>query len=294
MNTAWPLILSGLVHGSDFILVALGFGLVYRVAGVFHFAHGAVYVLGAYLAFLFHRSLGWPASAAIPTAILLTTLSGVAIEAAIYRPLRRRNASGGSLFLASVAVFVVVGSVISLIFGDQPLILRRQASESVLDILGAKVTSVRLYAAVLNLAAGSCVAIWLQSTRWGKVMRAVASDPELAKACGMNTFHTYVLAMAISSCACCCAAILVAQHTDLTPGMGFNVLLFCFVAAIMGGIGNPFGAIVGSVCLGLVLNAAVWKIPTQWQDGIAFLTMLVILLVRPQGFLGESARRVSA
>jgi branched-chain amino acid transport system permease protein len=285
------LLLNGLVAGSAYALVALGFSLIYGVTRFFHFAHGAVFAWGAYAALVMSVSAGLPLALSVPLAILAATLLGAGIELAIYRPLRDRYASTLVLLIASLGIYVVLQNTISLIFGDDVKTLRTGVVQEGFSLLGARITPIQVLTVGVAAALLVVTGLVLAGTRIGKAIRAVANDPELAVVTGVDSKRIILLTFAVGSALAAVAAILAALDVDMTPTMGMNALLMGVVATIIGGVGSIPGAAVGGLLLGVAQQLGVWQIGSQWQDAIAFAILLAFLLLRPYGVFGRRLRK---
>jgi len=286
------LLVNGLIAGSIYALVALGFGLIYSTTRFFHFAHGAVYAAGAYLAYA-GWLLGLSLYVAIPLAVIGTAILGGLIDVGIYRPLRRKNASSLILLLASLGLFIVIQNLISLIFGDDTKTIRSGIVTEGLPIFGARITPIQV--TIIIVSGFLLLLCWafMKKTKMGKAMRAVANDPELARVVGIETDQVILVTFVLGSALAAIAAILISLDTDMTPMMGFYALLMGVVAVIAGGIGSIPGAALGGLLVGMAQHLGVWKIPTQWQDTIVFLILIFFLLFRPQGFLGKVVKKAA-
>lgn len=276
-----------------YALVGLGFALAFRVGGFFHFAHGVVFTAGAYFAFLFNVWLGFPLFISIFSAILCSTVLGSLMEFFPYRPLRRKGASPLVLLLASLGIYVVFQNMISIIFGDDTKSIRSGPVKEGLSMFGARITPIQVLTILISVVLIVVVAILLKKTKIGKAMRAVASDPEQANICGLNSDKIVLVAFALGSALAGVAGILVALDVDMTPTMGMNALMMGIVAVIIGGVDSIIGIVLGALLLGLAQNVVVWYIGSQWQDAIAFAILFVFLLIKPEGFLGKKIRRVT-
>ncbi len=285
-------LLNGLIAGSTYALVALSFALIYLPTRFFHFAHGAVFAWGAYFGYICFVLLKLPLWAAFPLAVGMTAVLGVALEAGIYGPLRRREATGLVLLLASLGLYVVLQNLISLLFGDETKSLRSGEVMEGLALLGARITPIQLWIVFSSTASFALIGTVLRFTRFGKALRAVASDPELALVHGVETDRVILGAFALGSGLAGLSALLVALDVDMTPTMGLNALMMGIVAMIVGGIGSVPGTLLGGLLLGLAQHLGVWKIGSEWQDAIAFAILLLFLLLRPQGFFGRRVRKV--
>ncbi len=283
----------GYIPNSAYALVALSFSLIYFPTRFFHFAHGAVFAWGAYLCYTCRVVLKFPLAVAIPLAVLGTAGLGLIVEGWVYRPLRRRGATGLVLLLASLGLYIVLQNVISLLFGDEVKSLRTGEVVEGLSVFGARVTPIQLW--TVFAAAGSFALIWaiLKFTRFGKSLRAVASDAELAAVHGVDSDRIILGAFALGSGLAGLAALLVALDVDMTPTMGLNALMMGVVAMIVGGVGSVPGTLLGGLLLGLAQHWGVWKIGSEGQDAIAFAILVLFLLLRPQGFFGRRVRKVA-
>jgi branched-subunit amino acid ABC-type transport system permease component len=189
-------------------------------------------------------------------------------------------------------MFVVLQNAISLAFGDETKMLWAGGVESV-RVCGALITPVQIAIVVANLA--MCVSVWVafRFTAFGRAIRAVADDVELSRIMGVKVSRVVVIVFAAGSAIAGVAAILSSLDTDMRPSMGFDALLMGVVAAIIGGIGSTPGTFLGGLFLGIVQQLGVWKLPTAWQDGIAFSVLILFLIFRPQGVFGLPIRRTS-
>jgi len=286
------LFVNGLIAGSIYALVALGFGLIYSTTRFFHFAHGAVYAVGAYLTYA-----GWlwglSLYIAIPLAVIGTSALGALLDIAVYRPLRKKGASSLILLLASLGLFIVIQNLISLIFGDDTKTIRSGAVTEGLPIFDARITPIQITIIAVSVPLLALCSVFMRRTKIGKVMRAVANDPELARVVGIESDQIVLFTFVLGSALAAIAAILISLDTDMTPMMGFYALLMGVVAVIAGGVGSIPGSALGGLLVGMAQHLGVWKISTQWQDTIVFLILIFFLLFRPQGFLGKAVKKVS-
>ena len=287
------LILNGIIAGSVYTLVAVGFAVIYRTVRFFHFAHGVVFTAGAYFTYLFKALLGWPIIVAIPTSIGLCAMLGVIIETSVYRPLRHKSSSSLIQLLASLGIYIVLQNILSMVFGDDTKTIRSSIVKEGINILGARITPVQITIIIVSLLLVATCFLFLKYTKVGQAMRAVANDPELANMSGIETDRVILYTFAIGSALAGIAGILVALDVDMTPTMGMNALMMGVVAVIIGGMGSVPGIAMGALLLGMAQQFGVWKIGTQWQDAIAFVVLLIFLLFRPQGFLGKKIKKAT-
>lgn len=285
-------IANGLIAGAIYALIALGFSVIYKTVRFFHFAHGAVYTIGAYAAYGVISILpsSWGVSGwfvAVPVGIILGAAAGVGIDRGIYRPLRDRKASNLILLLASFGIFIFIENLIALIFGSQILTLRSGVVREGWPVLGAMITPIQVLIICASVVTfGLCWWI-VAKTRLGRAIRAVADDSVGASVCGIDPERTIMWAFLIGSAMAGVAGILISLETNLEPSMGFNAVLKGIIASIIGGIGSIPGALFGGVFLGLVENLGIAFIPAGWKDAIAFGVLIIFLLLLPQGIFGK-------
>jgi branched-chain amino acid transport system permease protein len=276
-----------------YLLVALGFSLIYRVTRFFHFAHAASFTAGAYAVFFFLRVCHWPLAFAIFGALAASALLGCVMELAVYRPLRRRGAPSTVLLISSLGLYIVLQNAVSLIFGDDLKSVRPMETEEGIALLGANITPAQILTICTSVLLVLALAMALRTLRIGKLIRAVANDPQLAHALGIDTGRIILLAFAVGSLMGGIAGILVALEIDLTPTMGMDVFMMAVVAVIIGGVSSAPGVVLGSLILGGARHYSIWLFSPQWQDAIAFALLLIVLWLRPQGIFGGRSRRVS-
>lgn len=286
------IIINVLLAAAIYSQISLGFTLLYRTCGFIHFAHGAIFTLGAYFTYLYASILGLNLFISIPLAILSAMLIGILIELIVYRPLRRKGTTPLILLLSSLGIYIVLQNLISMIFGDDTKTLRSGIVQEGIEIFGARITPIQILIVIVSMVL--LVACWalMKYTKMGRAMRAVASDPNLALVSGIDTDKVILFAFALGSALAAVAAILISYDIDMTPTMGMNALMMGVVAVIVGGVGSIPGAALGGFLLAFAQNFGVWKISSQWQDAIAFIILLLFLLYRPYGFFGKKIRKV--
>ena len=285
------LILNGIIAGSIYSLIAIGFTVIYRTVKFFHFAHGVVYTAGAYLAYTFFILLAINPIISFFLAIVLAGILGVAIDRFVYLPLRQKSASNLIFLLASFGVFIFIQNLIQLIYGAQILTIRTGPVKEGHHFLGAVITDTQIV--ILVVCCMLLVILWffIRETKLGKAMRAVSDDPMAANVVGINPEKITMFSFAIGSALAGAAGILISFETNIEPTMGFSALLKGIIASIIGGIGSIPGAVLGGFFLGLAENLGIWKISAGWKDTIAFAILIIFLLIRPWGFLGTKTQK---
>ena len=272
---------NGIAIGSVIALAAIGLTLTYGILKISNFAHGDYMTLGAYLTWFFNIN-----GVNIPIAMFLGavgTVGGMLIaEQLLWKPMRKRRATPTTLIILSIGLALFVRNGILFIWGgnnqryDIPLV-------PAADIFGIKVAFYRLVAIALAIVAVIVLHFILQNTKIGKAMRAVADNIDLAKVSGINVDRIVIWTWVITGVLVAIAGSMYGLITVIRPNMGWFLILPMFASVILGGIGNPYGAIAGALVIGVAQELSVLLIDPAYKQGIALLIMIIILLVRPQG-----------
>jgi len=284
------LLATGLVVGSIYALCALGWGLIYGTTLHFHVAHGAVFTLAAYYAWVGQQKLGLPLVVAILLAIVAAALSGLLIDLLIYQQLERRGAIRTTVFISSLGLLIVVENLLAIIFSPDPLRMDVGVLQNAVQLGPVFVTWLHVLAVGLAIVGYVALMVFLKRSRPGQAIRAVSSSPEMARTVGIDLGRVQLLTYAIGSAIAAPAGIIVAIDVGAEPYRGTTFVLLASVGVIMGGIGSIPGAMVGAVFLGLLENLGIWQIPSEWQSAISFGAFLVFIVVRPRGFFGRKVQ----
>jgi len=261
--------------------MALGFALVYNTTRIFHVAHGAVYTLAGYAAFL---SAGALAMAWVP-AILAAVLAGLAVELLVYKPIRRRGGTLETYFIASLGTYFILQNALQLFFGSQNRVLRPGPLPT-FTVGAVTVTVYHVMVIAIAVLSFAFVQLFLTRTRTGKTIRAIADNPGLCRALGINIDYVELVVLAVASGLAGLSAFLLAFDLGVLPEIGLQVLLIAAVAVIFGGVGYLPGAIVGGFALGLLQSLVVLPLSASWQSIITYTVLIVVLVFRPQGLFG--------
>lgn len=292
-------IVNGLTLGAVYALIALGYSMVYGVLRLLNFAHGDVYMVGAFIGYGVMISLiAVDDMLAFPALIILLMfaaamigcgLLGVAIEQFAYRPLR--SAPRLASLISALGVSFFLQNAVQLTMTAQ---FRNYETEKLIppalgfEILSARVSATRALVIIAAIVMMIALTYLVQRTRIGKAMRAVAIDREAAAMMGVDVDRIIVLTFFIGSALAGAAGVLTGMvFTRVWHFMGFTAGLKGFTAAVLGGIGNIPGAMLGGFILGMVETLAVGFISPTYRDSIALIVLIVVLLIRPQGLLGK-------
>ncbi len=294
------LIVWGVMLGSIIALGSIGLSLAYGVLRFANFCHGDLMTVGAYAAFallallrqstpLAPFSFGWGFLVALLLAMPITGLVAIGIDRVIYRPLRARHGSLVILEMASLGAAFFVRSLIYIVWGADFYFYYLGRERPAMQLpLGIRVQAYQFFILGLTLVLIVCVYLLLEKTKMGKAMRATADNLELSKVSGINTEQVVSWTWMISGALAGAAGVLLGLSAQLRPAMGWELLLPMFAAVILGSIGNPYGALVGGLIIGIVEQTSTAFINPAYASGVAFFIMIVVLLVRPQGIFGKA------
>ncbi|MDC9723297.1 MAG: branched-chain amino acid ABC transporter permease [Urechidicola sp.] len=277
---------------SVFLLLTLSFYLIYKPTKVFHLSHAFSIVLGGYSIYLFYNLLNFPLSVAIIFALMLAALFGIANEAWFYRPLRSLKDAGLKMLILSLGVYIVFQNLISLFFGDDIKALAKGEVRVGNEFFGAYITDVQIITIVVALLVFALTVLLWHKTQFGKAIRAIAINPELAQVFGIPKNKIIVLSFALGSAYAGLAGLLVGFDTGITPTMGFSLLLYGVVAMIIGGTESLLGLFIGALILALAQNLTAYYIDTKWTDAMTYGILIVFLIIRPYGVSGVKNRQV--
>lgn len=275
-----------------YLLLAYSFTLIYYTAKFFNLTHAAIITFGAYFTFLLTKQFMLPLLFSIIAAIFLAVAIGLVAEWVVIKPLRKRNSHPFKLLIASLGIYVILQNIISLVWGDATKSIRRGEISVGNDIFGAYVTNTQILIIIISIVLCSCVNLFLTKNIYGRHMRAVSSNESLAGIFGISSNRIVLLATILGSALAAIAGILIAFDTDMTPTMGFNLLLYGIAAMIIGGIGSFRGLIGGALLVATAQHLAGYYIDTKWIDAITYLILILFLIWRPLGFSGKRLKKI--
>lgn len=290
MSIIGQLLVAGFAYGAVYALIAVAFSLNYRGSRIINFAQGHFASIGAYVTFTALVTWKLPYPAAIFAGILVVMLLSLLVEGLAFRPLYRF----GPVFVivSSIALTFVLQTAIQLIWGARALKLPALVPGAFW--IGDVVISWQQAIVLTGLACAVLVLQVLFRGRTGRAMRAAAENAEVAGLLGIEARRMITLTFVISAVLAALAGVLVGPLTYLEPGMGGSLGLVGIVAAIVGGLGNIYGAVAGGFVIGLVNVLSAYGIGGNFTESITFLVLVLVLLLRPQGIFGEEGTAVRA
>jgi branched-chain amino acid transport system permease protein len=279
------LLMSGLVTGSVYTVTALGLTMVYGILNLMNFAHGEVFMVGAYFGYFLFAVFGVSYPVAILGAVVGAVATGIRIEAIAFRPLR--NAPQLSPLIASLGVSIFLQNLALLLWSPTPRMFYTPFVDQVVRIFVISMSMQRVIVFVVCVLLIVALYFVVQTTAIGKAMRAVALDAEAAALMGIDSRKVVIATFAIGAALAGVAGALVGPILILSPFMGIPIILKAFAVVIMGGFGSIQGTVLAGFILGLTESFGVLVIPTAYIDTIAFVLLIGTLLVRPTGLFAE-------
>ncbi|WP_022882628.1 branched-chain amino acid ABC transporter permease [Gryllotalpicola ginsengisoli] len=285
----WPSIVTGLVFGLLLALASIGVSLIYGTTGLNNFAHGELVTFGGLMAYTFTRLVPLPGPVAILIALVLGGVMGYVQDLAIWRPLRRKRVALIPLMIVSIGLSLALRYLFQIIYGPGSLVMP-QDSSAALSIGPVHLTGANLWAAIICIVALLLVAFLLTRTNIGKATRAVSDNRALAAASGIDVERVIRIVWTAGGALAGLGGALLAYYQTVQWNSGSLILLAIFAAVTLGGLGTTYGALVGSLVIGLFINVSAIWLPANLKFVAALIVMIVILLVRPQGILGKRDR----
>lgn len=296
-------LVNGIILGSIYALIALGYTMVYGILGLINFAHGEVVMIGAmttitFLKVLVEMNTGLPPAAlvllATAAALPVCAALGYSLERVAYRPLR--NAPRLSPLITAIGLSIILQNVAMIVWGRNYAAFPPILDSQPMHFGGAAITPLQI--SIVALALLTMLGLWLliDRTRIGRAMRAVSQNPNAARLMGVNVNSVISITFVLGSMLGCLAGVMVsANYGQAHASMGFMLGLKAFSAGVLGGIGNLMGAMIGGLTLGLIESFGAGYIGdltggflgSQYQDVFAFMVLILVLIFRPSGLMGE-------
>lgn len=293
----WSLLPQTLANGLKLAMIigitSIGLSLIFGTTGLSNFAHGEMVTFGAFAAFVFNSDIGWHVVPAALAAVVISGIFAAGFERTLWRPLRRRSTSLTSMMIVSIGVALALRYLFLYLFGGslsaygQYTLQPDPISIGPIDLPPRTLFIIGFSALVIV-----GVALFLLKARFGKAIRAVSDNPDLASSSGIDTDRVILVVWILGGALAGLGGVFYGLEFGIKWDMGFTLLLLMFAAVTLGGLGNPFGALLGSLVIGIFVELWTWVVPNanDLKTVGALAVLIVVLLVKPQGLLGSKER----
>ena len=282
---------NGLNFGLMLALASIGASLVFGTTGLSNFAHSEFVTFGALMALVFSTFVGWSIWVAIPIALVMSGLFGYALDLGLWRPLRRKGVGIVQLMIVSIGLSLALRYVFQYFIGGGTYQLAGAGAAEIKLFGSVSLTVTDMVSMAVSIIVLVAVAYWLQRTRIGKATRAISDNASLAAASGIDVDRVIRIVWILAAALAGLSGILWAYfRPGIKWDMGAGILLLIFAAITLGGLGTAFGALVGSLVVGMIVEVSTLGIPSDLKYVGALIVLILVLLVRPQGILGRRER----
>jgi branched-chain amino acid transport system permease protein len=277
------IVIFGTIWGAIYTILALGFTIIFGVARVLNLAYGAMYLVASYLIYTLVTRFGLAAVPAWLLAVAATALAGMLLYRVFIFPLRETL---GRVLIVTAGIAIFLQEVAVLLYSTEPRYVPTVLPGS-LEILGVRVTHQQLLTLAVAAALVALLHLFLERTRYGRELRAVAQDTEMASLMGIPVERTYLVAMGLSTGLAAAAGALVAPFLTVNPEMGWSPLLVAFTVVVLGGLGSLWGTIAAAFIVAYAEMLTAYLISPQLRDAATFAIMIGTLVFRPHGLFGK-------
>lgn len=299
MASLLQLFANGLVFGSVILLASVGLSLLYGIGNFANFAHGEFLTLGAYFTYAINTALGLPLVVAGGVSVVATGLLGGGLDRTLFK--RHRDSPPIIMLIVTIGVALLLRSIVRIIWSnelrsfDQELTQGIQFVDAQFDVagqaiyVGLNLTTDAIVIIVLGLVMALATHLFLTRTKSGIAMRATSDNADLAQVAGINTHNVLTITWILSGGLAALGGIFLGMQSGIIlPRMGFNVVLVVFAAVVLGGIGSPYGAMIGAYIIGVAqeMSVAFPFVSPGYRFAVSFLIMIVVLLIKPKGIAG--------
>lgn len=279
------LVANGIIFGCIIALAAIGLSMAYRILGFANFAHGDFLTLGAYLTLFSAASLNIDFAPACALAIIATAAFAIALDYVAWKPMRSKGASRTAIMILSIGVSFSLRNALITVFSPDVLRFPLPVREG-MNLGGIIFTDFQIAVVLIAFSTMLLIHALLAKTPLGKSMRALADNPDLARISGIDVDKVIRYTWAVSMGLAALAGIMYGSITHINPNMGWSMILPMFAAAILGGIGNAYGAMAGGIIIGLTQEISTVFLPAEYKIAVSFVIMISVLFFRPKGLMG--------
>ena len=289
-DRALQLFVEGLKFGLVIAMAAIGLSLIFGTTGLTNFAHGELVTMGALIAYGFNQGLGIPLIFAGLIAVVVGGAAGGLLDLGLWRPLRRRGTGLIAMLVVSIGLSIFLRYLFQYIFGGRTRPYVQYQAQAGISIGPVDIAPKDLVIMILSVIIIVAIGFTLQRTRLGKATRAVADNPDLAASSGIDVERVINYVWIVGTALATIAGVFLGLTEQVSFQLGFQILLLVFAGVTLGGLGTAFGALVGSLVVGVFVQMSTLVISPELKNVGALLILILILLVRPQGILGRSER----
>jgi neutral amino acid transport system permease protein len=297
VKSKWELLPQTLANGLKLSMIiaitSIGLSLIFGTTGLSNFAHGEMVTFGAIIAWWVNSELGWHIIPAAVVAVILSAILGALFDQGLWRPLRNRKISLTSMMIISIGLALALRYLYLYFFGgDLEAYSQYTLQPDPISIGPIDLPPRSLWVMTIAIVVIVAVAMFLLKARFGKAIRAVSDNPDLASSSGIDTNRVILIVWALGGALAGLGGVLYGLEFGIKWDMGFTLLLLMFAAITLGGLGNPFGALLGSLVIGIFVELWTWIVPNanDLKTVGALAALILVLLVRPQGLLGSKER----
>jgi len=285
------LIVDGLLFGLTIALGAMGLNLIFGTTGLTNFSHGELLTFGAFTAWTLNYLVGINMLLAVPLSLIMSAfLWGWVQNRYLWKPLRRRGTGLMGMMIVSIGLALTLRYTALATFGGSPRNYNQYAAQPGLNIFGVAVTPKAIILAVIEIVVLAIVLYWLKNSKIGKATRAVRDNPDLASATGIDVERVISYVWTLGAFLAALAGVTIGINQDVSWRMGQILLLIMFASVTLGGLGTIYGALIGALTIGVLIQVSTLVIPTELKTVSALFVMILMLLFRPQGILGKKER----
>ncbi len=286
MDQIMQQILNGLTIGSIYALIALGYTMIYGIMKLINFAHGEIFMLGAYMSYVAMARFKWPFVMALIFSMVVCGFIGFLIEKIAYRPLR--NSTRISALITAIGMSLLLQNLVMRYFGADIIALPPVELFQSIKIGNVVISGNQIVIFTVTIILLILLQFIVYHTNFGRAMRAVSTDSEAASLMGINVNRTITITFVIGSVLAAAAGTLVANYyNNITPLMGVARGLKAFIAAVFGGVGLLHGAVFGGFFIGALETAIAITPFTMWRDAVVYFILILILIIKPTGLFGK-------
>lgn len=282
-------LINGISLGSIYALIALGYTMVYGIIKLINFAHGDIYMLGAYIGFIFATKTGMGFVPTLIVAMVFCSILGVVIEMIAYKPLR--NATRITALITAIGVSYFLEASTQKVMGANPRAFPALLPKGIVNIGGVIITYQQIFILAVTVLLMIALQFVVTKTKIGRAMRAVSVDTDAARLMGVNVNQTISFTFALGSALAGAAGVLVGiYYSSINPLMGLVPGVKAFIAAVFGGIGIIPGAMIGGILIGVIEALVSGYGSSLYKDAVVYVILIIILVVKPAGLLGKNVK----